>query len=343
MSQMHCLYCDRPLALLKRLTGDGDFCSKEHRRIYQREHNQLALERLLEAQPASNRKGAGSKLDREVPAAPLPPPPPVEAPRERGPEPAGFVSSYPQDASAVSGVLRLTGDPRFIEVVPPWRESQPRPGSEHRSGPDAQPRVALFQAESLDPRAFEASVRFPKGFHFSPAAGARLAPRMPAYDIPPTISGQPGGAGFMADQPAGLLAPGTARQLSEPIFNFKNSARVWSVAIGGGVRRDTKLRAETFLFANGSAPTLPGQMRSFAVEPRWKVLEQALPARAAGRIVLVLESFLRWPSRPAGGQDTLPASFEIRLQPISFPPFSPRMASLEERLHRTDRIGFSPP
>src|SRR5580698_10240352 len=54
---MHCLYCDRPLALLKRLTGDGDFCSKEHRRIYQQEHNQLALARLLESQPRAGGKG----------------------------------------------------------------------------------------------------------------------------------------------------------------------------------------------------------------------------------------------------------------------------------------------
>ena len=51
-SQMHCLYCDQPLALLKRLTGDGEFCSKEHRKLYQRKNNKLALERLLASQPA---------------------------------------------------------------------------------------------------------------------------------------------------------------------------------------------------------------------------------------------------------------------------------------------------
>jgi hypothetical protein len=53
---MHCLYCDRPLALLKRLTGDGEFCSKEHRKIYQQEHNHLALARLLDAQPKTKEK-----------------------------------------------------------------------------------------------------------------------------------------------------------------------------------------------------------------------------------------------------------------------------------------------
>src|SRR5579862_5010313 len=58
---MHCLYCDKPLALLKRLTGDGEFCSKEHRRIYQQEHNQLALARLLESQPKPGGKGRPSE------------------------------------------------------------------------------------------------------------------------------------------------------------------------------------------------------------------------------------------------------------------------------------------
>src|ERR1700730_11484196 len=47
---MRCLYCGKELALLKRLTGGGDFCSEAHKQSYQEEYNRLALSRLLQAQ-----------------------------------------------------------------------------------------------------------------------------------------------------------------------------------------------------------------------------------------------------------------------------------------------------
>lgn len=47
---MRCLYCGKELALLKRLTGGGDFCSEVHKQSYQEEYNRLALSRLLQAQ-----------------------------------------------------------------------------------------------------------------------------------------------------------------------------------------------------------------------------------------------------------------------------------------------------
>ena len=84
------------------------------------------------------------------------------------------------------------------------------------------------------------------------------------------------------------------------------------------------------------------KIRLPVIETRWKPLSPALPAQAPAKIVLVLGSFLQRPVRPAS-QDLPPQTFEIPFQPISYPPYSPRMACLEERLHRTDRIGFSPP
>ena len=48
---MRCLYCGKELALLKRWTGGGEFCSDAHRQQYQEEYNQLALNRLLQAKP----------------------------------------------------------------------------------------------------------------------------------------------------------------------------------------------------------------------------------------------------------------------------------------------------
>lgn len=47
---MRCLYCGNELALLKKLTGGGEFCSEAHRQKYQEEYNRLALGRLLHAQ-----------------------------------------------------------------------------------------------------------------------------------------------------------------------------------------------------------------------------------------------------------------------------------------------------
>ncbi|MGP0072640.1 MAG: hypothetical protein ACLPWF_12000 [Bryobacteraceae bacterium] len=47
---MRCLYCGKELALLKRLTGGGEFCSDAHKQSYQEEYNRLALSRLLQAQ-----------------------------------------------------------------------------------------------------------------------------------------------------------------------------------------------------------------------------------------------------------------------------------------------------
>ena len=57
---MRCLYCGKELALLKRWTGGGEFCSDAHRQRYQEEYNQLALNRLLQAKPPNDPQAAGS-------------------------------------------------------------------------------------------------------------------------------------------------------------------------------------------------------------------------------------------------------------------------------------------
>src|SRR5580704_3594524 len=58
---MRCLYCGKELALLKRWTGGGEFCSDAHRQQYQDEYNQLALNRLLQAKPPSEEKAQGNQ------------------------------------------------------------------------------------------------------------------------------------------------------------------------------------------------------------------------------------------------------------------------------------------
>src|ERR1700747_2282256 len=100
---MRCLYCDRPLALLKRLTGDGEFCSKEHRKIYQKEHNQLALARLLESQP--NAKGKPRLSVKPASQA------------KRAPDRADFISEIPGWAGMASNAKR-PADPLFRDSPP---------------------------------------------------------------------------------------------------------------------------------------------------------------------------------------------------------------------------------
>lgn len=50
---MRCLYCGKQLALFRRLTGSGEFCSEAHKQSYHDEYNRLALTRLMAAQAKS--------------------------------------------------------------------------------------------------------------------------------------------------------------------------------------------------------------------------------------------------------------------------------------------------
>src|SRR5271155_2312504 len=88
---MRCLYCGKELALLKRLTGGGEFCSDAHRHQYQEEYNQLALNRLLQAKPREKQAAQDQAPADAKPSAPkhaesLTPPPEL-APPIAPPEP----------------------------------------------------------------------------------------------------------------------------------------------------------------------------------------------------------------------------------------------------------------
>jgi len=73
---MRCLYCGNELALLKKLTGGGEFCSEAHRQKYQEEYNRLALSRLLQAQPAAVERATQEPLRPSAAVATAAPPPP---------------------------------------------------------------------------------------------------------------------------------------------------------------------------------------------------------------------------------------------------------------------------
>ena len=99
---MRCLYCGNELALLKKLTGGGEFCSEAHRQKYQEEYNRLALSRLLQAQP--------SNVDR----------PPLEAGKKtRKPEPADAATVRDARREAPVAVGKRVEDIRRPAASPP--------------------------------------------------------------------------------------------------------------------------------------------------------------------------------------------------------------------------------
>jgi hypothetical protein len=332
VSQMHCLYCDRPLALLKRLTGDGEFCSKEHRKIYQQEHNHLALARLLESQPKAKEKARPDKAVKPEPeTADF-----IKAPEVSQPRLAGFMSES-LDAGHTPAPTRFAELPRFELGKPIWSAIEANSIFRERTGPG--PKAAGFVAGSSGPGFVAGAARLQGKFDYKSAPGKLLlegkglstAVRRP----------QPAGAGFVLEKSAGRLSSGTARPPAGARFSPFSPVTAGSAGAAWNVRY-SKLRMAKWIAGFPPERTAPGKIRQPALETRWKALSPVLPAQAAAKIVLVLGSLLQRPVRPAS-QEFSPETFEIPFQPISYPPPSPRMGCLEERLHRTDRIGFSPP
>jgi hypothetical protein len=329
---MHCLYCDRPLALLKRLTGDGEFCSKEHRRIYQQEHNHLALARLLDAQPKPKEK---PRLDKAVKPEPETADF-IRAAEASQPKLAGFMSES-LDAGPVPGARRFDSVPRFELGKPIWSGIEASSNFRDRPGPG--PKAAGFLVAASGPGFVAGAARLQGKFDFKSSAGYVLLEekgRSTAVRRP-----QPAGAGFVIEKSAGGLSSGTTRSPAGPRFKPVTPVTARTTGIAWNIRY-SKLRMAKCLTGFPTERTAPGKIRLPVIETRWKPLSPALPTQSAAKIVLVLGSLLERSVRPAS-QDLSPEMFEIPFQPISYPQYSPRMGCLEERLHRTDRIGFSPP
>jgi len=112
---MRCLYCGKELALLKRLTGGGEFCSEAHKQSYQEEYNRLALSRLLQAQAktADGKTAQKPPPGRNAPAAPVAVEEPVEVPASKRvtentpPQAAGFFMTKPVVAIPGEASLHL--------------------------------------------------------------------------------------------------------------------------------------------------------------------------------------------------------------------------------------------
>jgi hypothetical protein len=337
---MLCLYCDRPLALLKRLTGDAEFCSKEHRRIYQQEHNQLALARLLESKPKDKPKPRLEKPQRapepeivepEIVEPEIVEPEivePVKKPEAPQPGRAGFMPGF-FAPGPMRLATRMDSGPRFGQGSPVGRGVD----AKFRRVPN--PKTAGFLGESSRPRAMSGAIRFQGAPTFRPKS-ASIGSAAPVIKSP-----QPARSRFLVERSTAKPSFGKARPAAGARFGTLTPVTAW---VGEVPRNngDSRLRMAKYLSGDAAARTASGGIRVPTVETRWRPLSPVLPVQLQGRIVLVLGALLQRPIRPAS-QDFSPETFAIPFEPVVFPQYAPQMACLEERLHRTDRIGFSPP
>lgn len=176
MPELHCLYCERPLALLHRLTGDKEFCSKDHRRLYMKEHGELALSRLLQSRPQAESKKSiapGSIFGLNSPAPPV-----VEkaAPVPSRPQAAAAV---PTPAKVVAKTSPLTRAVRILTTPPPAEGREEKAGGD--SARNVEPVPADFSVNVTRPARATDAIRHdfgPKG-----------EPRWP--DLPVSKLGEP--------------------------------------------------------------------------------------------------------------------------------------------------------
>ncbi|MBZ5603966.1 MAG: hypothetical protein LAO79_16830 [Acidobacteriia bacterium] len=129
---MRCLYCGKELALLKRWTGGGEFCSDAHRQQYQEEYNKLALNRLLQSQPPAEAKSKPAATEKTAEAkTPEPKKERAKAPpAAKAPEPVRetVVERAPAELPELKPASRYEERPepvRAVALEPPPQE-QPR-------------------------------------------------------------------------------------------------------------------------------------------------------------------------------------------------------------------------
>lgn len=120
---MRCLYCGKELALLKRWTGGGEFCSDAHRQRYQEEYNQLALNRLLQAKPPKPEAPEADEVKAAKPLAVAETSSDVNAPSiaARTSEPALLKVSKPSyhEEPSLAALREVAADRNPVAVSPP--------------------------------------------------------------------------------------------------------------------------------------------------------------------------------------------------------------------------------
>ncbi len=164
---MRCLYCGKELALLKRLTGGGEFCSETHKQSYQEEYNRLALSRLLQAQSKPGDKAAAQKSPARPPepvrvSAPVAIEEPVQVEEpvmvaSHVEEPKIEDAFLPPEAGFSMEMPAFCFLPEGMPYVEPWLESRVElatPKAHFQNGLPALPGAEPLRLE-IQPRAWD--------------------------------------------------------------------------------------------------------------------------------------------------------------------------------------------
>ena len=127
---MRCLYCGKELALLKRLTGGGEFCSEAHKKSYQEEYNRIALTRLLQAQAKSAKNAPSIEKAAPPPAATVAVEDPIEEPvEEKLEEPPEVYFEPAESAGFFLEQPAISAPPETTPYLEQWLEIAPRPAA----------------------------------------------------------------------------------------------------------------------------------------------------------------------------------------------------------------------
>lgn len=128
---MRCLYCGKELALLKRLTKGGEFCSEAHKQSYQEEYNRLALSRLLQAQKKGQQGATAAPPPAPAQAASIAVEEPVPAPESEHEQPVALDQELEQEPAQAPEVEEAVAQsqseaetPAAIETL---EEAEPEP------------------------------------------------------------------------------------------------------------------------------------------------------------------------------------------------------------------------
>jgi hypothetical protein len=218
---MRCLYCGKELALLKRWTGGGEFCSDAHRQQYQDEYNQLALTRLLQAKPPGAEHAAATAKSEPAPA-----PEPAKPVRGRTTPPEKLAEKQPdkqvekQAAASIKPIAPPKPAPQ--PAAPPTQQAP-------RVTPQVIPQVRKTEAPVQPPvRAIEPEPEpeFEQAVAVESAAEPEFEPIAESTEETfPEIDEEPAPAemsGFLLELPVPVLAEVMAMSRSES--DFENGA-----------------------------------------------------------------------------------------------------------------------
>lgn len=155
---MRCLYCGKELALLKRWTGGGEFCSDAHRQQYQDEYNQLALNRLLQAKPPGSSDRTEPKADPKAEPAVAQEASKPSRTRTAQAEKAPEKPAEKQIAASTKPVAKAM--PAIEAPKPqPIKVAEPERIPERTPEPEPEPEIEFIAEETPEPELIEEYVQ----------------------------------------------------------------------------------------------------------------------------------------------------------------------------------------